>query len=1234
MRISIREQLGCLILLSSLIGLAVISASVWATNHAFVLGVAATRLQTAASLKAAQIAGNLVLMQTVANFITTRALLQNALSRYGSGLDTTAANFAAAQADVQSTLGDIGAGSSALALQAQVFAPAASRNGSAELVLSATGLSENTIRLPWLNAAGRPVYLGDADAGYPPALYPNLTIKEQSSSNKTTAEYNGVTLGQGSALFLGPITVNATLSLLSVTLPILNSTLRGDVLGWLTVVMDASLIQMVIQAPEGLGDTGQTLLLGPVNTTNLFSDGILYDDKNSTAMHNPNAADDFDVRYLFPLNSSLASRHPQHVVGTRNLPFPASAYPAVLQAISQRNSAVDNTGTMLNTYNEANASVSVGFALPPTSLVNWVLVVEQDKSEVYKPITQLRNIILACVFGVLGFVTLVSFPLAHFAIAPIRRLRTATRDAVDPPLGSDSKGSYGRFYGSDGAHPPGSSSDYSAQKEKQPAGRGFTAKAASLFRWRPRMLGGAAAADQQVSDDEDKPFRIPNKVRVRRHWFTDELTELTSTFNKMADELFVQYTRLEDRVRQRTLELEQSKKAAEAANESKTLFIANISHELKTPLNGILGMCAVCMHEPDDSKIRDSLAIIYKSGDLLLKLLTDLLTFSRNQVEQVLTLDEREFRLRDVEEQVLALFGAQAREKRIDLQVLFEGGGNLAAVLRRQPQEDIRSMIVWGDLHRILQVVINLVSNSMKFTPAGGSVVLTIRCSSEGESTTTVTGNSNTGNTTSNALATGILTPSTSHASTTLRNSHVSDRRMSLAFEDTLARGGTATLIRPRAQAQRALYDPNAPRPAGRDISFVFEVRDTGPGITPEMQQRIFEPFVQGDVGLSRKHGGTGLGLSICSQLAGLMGGEMGLRSTPGVGSTFTMMVPLRRVAVPQGGGSGGETTPVERKSLQMDEGKGGDFVVEVLPAEASPGPSSHGEDRQMGAVTEEKSNSATLSPPPLISSDSYSSAEMSTTSGASATMASSPPPSAASSTAASSPQAVRQVAHDVQAAASHPIRVLVAEDNKVNQEVVLRMLKLEHINDVTVANDGQEALDLVKASMATPRQASSSTAGSSSGSSSGSDSSSSSTTDHPTPDSEISASTFDIIFMDVQMPNMDGLTSTKLIRAHGCRRPIVALTAFAEESNVQDCYASGMDHFLSKPIRRPQLKKVLSEYCPPRTRPPAVGNAKRKGGEGERPEHVKTGSAPARLGTPEVREVNEEAREGEKTKE
>ncbi len=122
-------------------------------------------------------------------------------------------------------------------------------------------------------------------------------------------------------------------------------------------------------------------------------------------------------------------------------------------------------------------------------------------------------------------------------------------------------------------------------------------------------------------------------------------------------------------------------------------------------------------------------------------------------------------------------------------------------------------------------------------------------------------------------------------------------------------------------------------------------------------------------------------------------------------------------------------------------------------------------------------------------------------------------------------------------------MRVLVADDNSTNIEVVSRMLKLEDIYDVTIAKDGQEAYDLVKANMEKNQL-------------------------------------FDVIFMDIQMPNLDGLQSTRLIRKMGYSAPIVALTAFSEESNVKECMESGMDEFLSKPIRRPALKQVLQKFA------------------------------------------------------
>ncbi len=141
----------------------------------------------------------------------------------------------------------------------------------------------------------------------------------------------------------------------------------------------------------------------------------------------------------------------------------------------------------------------------------------------------------------------------------------------------------------------------------------------------------------------------------------------------MSDELMLQYTSLEQKVAERTAELEVSKRAAEAANESKTLFIANISHELKTPLNGVLGMCAVMMHEDSLEKIKRGLGIVHKSGDLLLNLLNDLLLFSKNQIGQQLSLEEREFRLVDIKTQINTLFTKQVDEGNINFGVRFIG---------------------------------------------------------------------------------------------------------------------------------------------------------------------------------------------------------------------------------------------------------------------------------------------------------------------------------------------------------------------------------------------------------------------------------------------------------------------------------------------------------------------------------------------------------------------------------
>lgn len=1023
-------------------------------------------------------------MQTAAFFVTTRAIIQNALSEYNNG-SANEASWRAAEQDLAVTLGN---SANAIVLQTEIFSRNTSGPRGSSSFLNVTGNFGDDIPLPWLTNNGSRVRFGDEDGGYPPALYPNLTITDSQDANGTTryeATYNGFTLNTQNALVLGPLVVSQNFSLISLTIPITNNLDVTDVLGWVTVVCDAKLITLVIQDQTGIGDTGQTLLLAPVNTTNQFPPGVLGSDQ---------AGDNF-VRYALPINETARSRHPNHVYGTANLPFIASKYPAVQSAMEMDARQINDYGSLVRTHNEEDKQVSVGFSFVPTALVDWIVVVEQARSEVWEPINHLREIILACLFSVMGFFLIVSFPIAHYSVLPIMRLKRATEESTDP---------YHRTTSSSGT----SCGHFTDEKEASSTSSGKKGFVGSIAKWRHKKWKWHVADHVEEPSEEEKRFRIPGKVKERKHWVRDEVTDLIKTFNMMSDELFVQYTGLEEKVKQRTLELEESKKAAEAANESKTLFVANVSHELKTPLNGILGMCAVCLEEDDPKKLKTSLNIIYKSGDLLLRTLQDLLTFSQNQVgHQVITLDEKEFTLGDLETQVLAIFGQTAQDRQIDLRVRFEDPpGDVLGMSGK-----LKDIIVWGDIHRILQVLINLTSNSLKFTPPNGSVTVLVRCLSEAPERR-------------NSLRLGRSTSKTQ-----------GNRGSALAVSNSNT-SGTANFINPHEGPE--CHEAHM-APPGKDLFIEFDVKDTGPGISEEMQSRIFEPFVQADAGLSRKHSGTGLGLSICSQLASLMKGQIGLKSKVGEGSTFTLKLPLRHVLGARSG------TP--RSSQDCVTPTSGRTSLAVI------------EDETVLANGKPITGVVTLTD---LTNETKSQTDVSRVGASNQTVAAAPkltdtPLKQAVRNASKSAKAKKEAQQDF----SH-IRVLVAEDNKVNQEVIMRMLKLEKIHDVTIAEDGQIAYDLVKTKSAPARleTASEGLEGESSAS--------------PPP--------FDLIFMDVQMPNMDGLTSTRLIREFGYKQPIVALTAFAEQSNIDECYGSGMDYFLAKPVRRPQLKKVLTDYCSP----------------------------------------------------
>jgi osomolarity two-component system sensor histidine kinase SLN1 len=371
------------------------------------------------------------------------------------------------------------------------------------------------------------------------------------------------------------------------------------------------------------------------------------------------------------------------------------------------------------------------------------------------------------------------------------------------------------------------------------------------------------------------------------------------------------------------------------------------------------------------------------------------------------SLEEKEFRLLDIKTQVQTIFHKQVLEGNINFGVKFigtesdyenvEDAGTKLPALGPQGTGRLKDMCLWGDQHRILQVIINLVSNSLKFTPEGGKVEVRIRCLGEAESISDGSRNS-------------IGSKPNSHRTSRSRNQFESGSNISQVSRKpsnsthNKSPGGTALLINPmdpnatpRVVRER---EPTPPPTNARSLMFQFEVEDSGPGIPPAMRHRVFEPFVQGDLGLSRKYGGTGLGLSICSQLAKLMGGDISLDSTEGVGSTFTMHIPLKHTK-----SRAASTSSAATDSRPNSIHQNGD-VVRVSSPKRSIDPSLEKDSQPRLVGLSQPFFASVAAPSPEKDANNQL--------------------AALNSVAASKEPGSR-------------LRVLVAEDNLVNQEVVLR---------------------------------------------------------------------------------------------------------------------------------------------------------------------------------------------------